>query len=70
MTDAAPKKQLAIKMTASPARGLSPEQRRQHIEVAAYFIAERKGFPGDSQLQDWLEASRQIDALLASGKLP
>lgn len=74
MTDAVPKRQLAIKMaaieSAGPARGLTPEQLRQHIEVAAYFIAEQKGFPGDTQLQDWLEAARQIDAMLACGKLP
>lgn len=48
--------------------GIPEEQRRHYVEVAAYFIAERRGFAGDP-LQDWLEAEAEIDRLLAEGKL-
>jgi hypothetical protein len=48
---------------------ISPEQRRRYIEEAAYFIAERKGFKGNDELADWTQAEREIDALLAAGRL-
>lgn len=48
---------------------LSPEQRRYYVEVAAYYIAERRGFHGGSELSDWLEAEREIDRLLQEGIL-
>ena len=38
---------------------------RRHLEVAAYYIAERRGFAGDHALDDWLEAERQIDGRAA-----
>lgn len=45
------------------------EQRRNYIEVAAYYIAARRGFaPGDT-LQDWIDAETEIDRLLAEGRL-
>ncbi|MCX7897333.1 MAG: DUF2934 domain-containing protein [Rhodocyclaceae bacterium] len=47
---------------------VSPEQKRHYIEVAAYYIAERKGFCGDP-LQDWVEAEAEIERLIAEGKL-
>ncbi len=49
--------------------GVSPEQRLNYIEVAAYYIAARRGFaPGDS-LQDWIQAEAEIDRLLGEGRL-
>lgn len=47
---------------------LSEEQRRQHIEVAAYYIAESGGFNGGCDLKNWLAAEAGIDQLLAEGK--
>lgn len=44
---------------------LSEEQRRQYIEVAAYYIAERGGFNGGCDLENWLAAEAEIDRLLA-----
>jgi hypothetical protein len=42
-----------------------PAERHEMIAVAAYFVAERRGFaPGDA-VRDWLEAERQIDGMLA-----
>ncbi|GAB5606446.1 DUF2934 domain-containing protein [Sideroxyarcus sp. TK5] len=46
---------------------LSEEQRQQYIEVAAYHIAERRGFNGGCDLDNWLVAEAEIDQLLADG---
>jgi hypothetical protein len=35
--------------------------RRERIAVRAYYNAERRGFQGDGQLEDWLSAERDID---------
>lgn len=44
------------------------EQRAHYIEVAAFYIAERRGFSSDP-VADWLAAEVEIDRLLAEGKL-
>jgi hypothetical protein len=31
------------------------------IAIAAYYLAERRGFNGGDPLQDWLEAESEID---------
>jgi hypothetical protein len=62
---AAPKK-AAAKPKLTP---LAPDQRRFYVEVAAYYIAERRGFHGESQLNDWVEAENEIDRLLSEGVL-
>jgi hypothetical protein len=64
---AAPKKP-AAKAVAKPAPAakkpaLSPEQRYQMIQDAAYFIAERHGFSGDSAYF-WSLAEAEINAKL------
>ncbi len=48
---------------------LTEEQRQHHIEVAAYYIAERDGFNYGCDLENWLAAEVEIDRLLAEGKL-
>lgn len=48
---------------------LTEEQRRQCIEVAAYYIAERSEADGCCDLDNWLAAEAEIDQLLAEGKL-
>lgn len=48
---------------------ISPEQRRHYVEVAAYFIAERRGFLGGSEMEDWVQAEAEIDRLLREGIL-
>lgn len=43
-----------------PAGGrLSDEERQRRIAEAAYRKAEERGFRGDRQLDDWLEAERE-----------
>ena len=41
-----------------------PEQRQQLIAQAAYFIAERRGFAPGNELEDWLQAEAEIEALI------
>ena len=59
--------------TAKPAAAsrtpLAPDQRRFYIEVAAFYIAERRGFKGGNALDDWAQAEKEIDQLLATGRL-
>lgn len=54
---------------ASKARTIPPEQKRNYIEVAAYYIAARRDFAPGDPLQDWIQAEAEIDALLAKGLL-
>lgn len=61
----APKKPKAAARTAKA----DIQQRRHYIEVAAYYIAERRGFMGGSEAEDWVTAEAEIDRLLAAGKL-
>ena len=48
---------------------ISDAQRRNYIEVAAYYIAERRGFHGDSTLEDWAQAEREVDQMLKDSRL-
>jgi len=43
---------------------VSAEERSEMIAVAAYFLAERRGFAPDGAADDWLQAERQIDRML------
>jgi hypothetical protein len=47
----------------------SPDQRRFYIEVAAYYIAERRGFMDGHEAEDWTAAEGEIDQMLRDGKL-
>ena len=49
---------------AKKANGVSAEERRRLIAEAAYFKAERRGFAEGGELDDWVEAEAEIDALL------
>jgi len=37
------------------------EERQRKIEEAAYFKAEKRGFVPGFELDDWLEAEREVD---------
>jgi hypothetical protein len=41
-----------------------PEVRRAMIAEAAYFRAEARGFAPGGELEDWLEAEKEVDARL------
>jgi hypothetical protein len=42
--------------------GGSEADRRERIAVAAYYNAERRGFQAGGDVDDWLEAEKQVDA--------
>jgi hypothetical protein len=45
-------------------RRMTAEQREQMIAEAAYYRAEGRGFADGDPFLDWLDAEREIDALL------
>jgi hypothetical protein len=46
---------------------VSDDERRSMIAEAAYLIAQRRGFDGGLELEDWLAAEAEVEARLASG---
>ncbi len=48
----------------------SPDQRIEMIQLAAFYLAERRSFSGRSPIDDWLEAEVEIDRMFQaeSGK--
>jgi Protein of unknown function (DUF2934) len=54
--------------TEAPARlRLTPESRRALIAETAYLRAERRGFAPGHEVEDWLAAEVEVDALLKVG---
>ena len=47
----------------------SEDERRRMIAEAAYFRAARREFAPGGELEDWLAAQREVDALLEAGRL-
>ena len=76
-TKPAPKTKAAPKVAAAKAArptvrkpvSVQLEQRKHYIEMAAYYIAERRGFAPGNLLDDWVQAEAEIDRLLAEGLL-
>jgi hypothetical protein len=68
---AAPKATAAkpVRSRAKKPAGVLPEQRRNYVEVAAYHIAERRGFAPGDPWDDWVQAEAEIDRLIADGLL-
>jgi hypothetical protein len=55
--------------SAKTAPAVTPDERRGMIARAAYLRAQSRGFGVDSEVQDWLAAEKEIDALLSAGHL-
>ncbi|HJS89425.1 MAG TPA: DUF2934 domain-containing protein [Steroidobacteraceae bacterium] len=51
----------------SGAVSLSESTRRAMVEQAAYLRAERRGFAPGGEVEDWLLAEAEVDALLRAG---
>jgi hypothetical protein len=51
----------------TPTVALSPEQRLHYVEVAAFYIAERRGFVTGDPDDDWSAAEAEVDRLITSG---
>ena len=54
-------KEPSISVARSGADLRTQDQRRVLIEIAAYHIAELRGFEPGHEVQDWVEAESQID---------
>lgn len=54
-----------IGKSAGKTNGLN--SRQQCIEIAAYFIAERRGFAPGDPMRDWLDAEAEVERLIAQG---
>lgn len=46
---------------------VSAEQRHHYIEVAAFYVAQRRGFAPGNPADDWAMAELEVDRLIASG---
>ena len=44
---------------------MGAEKRRLMIAEAAFYLSERRGFETGREMEDWLLAEKQIDALLS-----
>ena len=62
-----PRKRSSRKSATAVAIG--PDERHHLIQVAAYYIAERRGFHGGSAHEDWRQAEQEINAMISAGKL-
>jgi hypothetical protein len=45
---------------------VTAETRRKMIAEAAYYMAEQRGFAQGGDIEDWLLAEKQIDAVLSA----
>lgn len=64
-------KKTAAKTPKAKSKGAAvpDQQRRNYVEVAAYYIAERRGFQGGSEMEDWIQAEIEVDRLLRENML-
>ena len=66
----APAKAAISKVKATPSAvrpEVSAEQRHNYIEVAAFYVAQRRGFAPGNPLDDWATAEIEVDQLIVSG---
>ncbi len=47
---------------------ISSEQRLAMIRTAAYYLGQKRGYMGGSELDDWVRAEREIDNLIRQTK--
>ncbi len=62
---AAPAKSGTASAAARP--GVTLEQRHNYIEVAAFYVAQRRGFAPGNPKEDWAIAEVEVDQLILSG---
>lgn len=62
---ASPRSTGAAKPKSATAAVLPDDERRAMVAKAAYFHAERRGFAPGGEVEDWLAAEAEVDALLA-----
>jgi hypothetical protein len=59
--------QVHLKASTAPKPQLTLDQRNHYVSVAAFYIAERRGFTLGNPAEDWLAAEAEVDRLIASG---
>jgi hypothetical protein len=59
-----PKGAVGAEAEKADAGAVSPEERHQMIAVAAYYLAERRGFCPGYEIQDWCAAEQEVDRQL------
>jgi hypothetical protein len=47
---------------------ISAEVRHHYVQVAAYYIAERRGLHGGAEQQDWVLAEAEIERMISGGR--
>ena len=47
-------------------KSITPEERVEMIRIAAYYLAEKRGYQGNDELADWFRAEKEVDALDSS----
>jgi Protein of unknown function (DUF2934) len=60
-------KGVSVKKTAirsAMATEIDPDVRRKLVAAEAYFLAERRGFTGGNELEDWVAAEAMVDSKL------
>lgn len=57
------KAEAATPQTEAP---VNTEQRNHYVQVAAFYIAERRGFAPGNPAEDWAAAEIEVDRLIAS----
>ena len=62
-TDSSAPSAATIKPSPSPVN-ISAEERWRMVATAAYHRAEKRGFQPGHEVEDWLAAEREIDAVL------
>ncbi|WIM06258.1 MAG: DUF2934 domain-containing protein [Candidatus Nitricoxidivorans perseverans] len=45
--------------------GVTPTEHEQMVAVAAYYLAEQRGFSSGQEMEDWLRAEKDIESLMA-----
>lgn len=45
--------------------GAMPSEREQMVAVAAFYLAEQRGFSSGQEMEDWLRAEKEIESLVA-----
>jgi hypothetical protein len=60
----------ASRQEPAPTTPLTPEERHRRIAEAAYRKAEQRGFEPGHELEDWLAAEEEIEAMSDYWTLP
>lgn len=54
----------SVPQNSNGAAMIDPETRRQMVAAEAYFLAERRGFRGGNEIEDWVAAEIVVDSRL------